>query len=91
MSNIDIKYIQDLYFDQPNILFNHQFNSFHQFVDKIIYEELKNNENIFYENIGNEYIYKYGFRFDNISIKPPMFENEDEIMYPYDARKRHMN
>ena len=90
---LDIKYLQDLYFDQSKILFDHQLSSFHQFVDEIIYDELKNEDNIFYENVdtksGN--IYKYGFEFDEISIKPPMYENEDEIMYPHDARKRHMN
>jgi DNA-directed RNA polymerase II subunit RPB2 len=90
---LDIKYLQDLYFDQSKILFDHQLSSFHQFVDEIIYDELKNEDNIFYENVdiktGN--IYKYGFDFDEISIKPPMYENEDEIMYPHDARKRHMN
>ena len=77
----------------PNILFDHQISSFHQFVDEIIYDELKNEDNIFYENVDKEkqFIYKYGFKFDNISIKPPMYENEDEIMYPHDARKRHMN
>merc|ERR1711871_1091391 len=88
---LDIKYLQDLYFDQPNILFDHQLSSYHRFVDEIIYDELKHDDNIFYENVGKEYIYKYGFKFDNISIKPPMYENEDEIMYPHDARKRHMN
>lgn len=90
---LDIKYLQDLYFDQSKILFDHQLSSFHQFVDEIIYEELKNEDNIFYENVDKDkqLIYKYGFKFDDISIKPPMYENEDEIMYPHDARKRHMN
>lgn len=90
---LDIKYLQDLYFDQPKILFDHQISSFHQFVDEIIYDELKNEDNIFYENVDSKtgVIYKYGFKFDEISIKPPMYENEDEIMYPHDARKRHMN
>ena len=90
---LDIKYLQDLYFDQSKILFDHQISSFHQFVDEIIYNELKNEDNIFYENVDTKsgIIYKYGFEFDNISIKPPMYENEDEIMYPHDARKRHMN
>ena len=63
---LDIKYLQDLYFDQSKILFDHQLSSFHQFVDEIIYDELKNEDNIFYENVdiktGN--IYKYGFDFD---------------------------
>lgn len=90
---LDIKYLQDLYFDQSKILFDHQLSSFHQFVDEIVYDELKNEDNIFYENVDSKtgVIYKYGFEFDEISIKPPMYENEDEIMYPHDARKRHMN
>jgi DNA-directed RNA polymerase II subunit RPB2 len=92
-NTLDIKYLQDLYFAQPNILFDHQISSFHQFVDEIIYSELKNDDNIFYENVDREkqMIYKYGFKFENISIKPPMYENEDEILYPHDARKKHMN
>ena len=53
-----------LIFDQPNILFDHQISSFHQFVDEIIYDELKNEDNIFYENVDKEkqIIYKYGFK-----------------------------
>jgi DNA-directed RNA polymerase II subunit RPB2 len=89
--NLDIKSIQDLYFNMPQVLFRHQFESFNQFIDEIIYNELKNGENIFYESSGEEYIYRYGFKFDKISLKPPMYDNEDEIMYPHDARKRHMN
>ena len=88
---LDTKCLQDLYFDSSDILLKHQYDSFHQFIDEIIYNELKNNDNIFYESVGKEYIYRYGFYFENISLKPPIFDNEEEIMYPHDARKRHMN
>ena len=62
---LDIKYLQDLYFDQSKILFDHQISSFHQFIDEIIYNELKNEDNIFYENVDTKsgIIYKYGFEF----------------------------
>lgn len=83
--------LKDLYFKQPQILFDHLFRSYHQFVDEIIFNSLVNEPNYFYENITPEIIYRYGFKFENPRIKPPTYENDNEIMFPKNARKHHLN
>ena len=41
--------------------------------------------------MDNETIYLHGFKFSNIRIKPPTFDNDNEIKFPNDARKNHLN
>ena len=81
----------ELYFAQPNILYEHLFSSFHQFVGEMIPHLLMNENNYFYENVDKEYIYIHGFKCSNIRIKPSTFDNDNEIKFPSDARKNHLN
>ena len=83
--------LKDLYFRQPQILYSHLFNSFHQFIDEIIYDSLVNQPNYFYENVTENIIYRYGFNFTNPQIHPPSFENNNKLMFPKNARKHHLN
>jgi DNA-directed RNA polymerase II subunit RPB2 len=78
----------DLYFSQPNILYNHQYNSYNQFIEESIPHILKSEDNIFFTNSDNEYVTNYMFKFDDIYLKPPTLENESELMFPSDARVR---
>ena len=90
-SQDEINKILHLYFKQPRILYQHLFDSFHQFVEEIIPRSLKEDGNIFYESINGALIHYHCFKIDNIRIKPPTFDNDNEIKFPYDSRKNHLN
>uniref|UniRef100_A0A6C0EE33 DNA-directed RNA polymerase n=1 Tax=viral metagenome TaxID=1070528 RepID=A0A6C0EE33_9ZZZZ len=92
-SSIDknITNLIDLYFNQPKILYQHLFSSYHQFIEEIIPYLLIKEPNNFYENIDKEKIYLHGFKCSNIRLKPSVFENDNEIKFPSDARKNHLN
>lgn len=88
--NID-KFIE-FYFKQPNVLYEHLFGPYHQFVSEIIPYALEQETNYFYENVDNTYIYRNGFKCSNIGIKPSSsLEKGNEIIYPSDARRNHLN
>lgn len=84
----DLLKLVDLYYKQPNILYSHQHNSYNQFIEKYVYSVLKKNENVFFEKLTKKYKYRYKFKFDNIFLKPPTLDNEDELMFPSDALTR---
>jgi len=94
-----IEYITKLYFEQPSnggeavnpVLYKHLFDSFHQFIDEMIPYSLINDSNIFYENIEEKDVFRYGLKFSDIRIKPPTFDNDNEMLLPKDARKNHLN
>jgi len=92
-SNIqkEIDKLIELYFNQPKVLYEHLFASYHQFVGEIIPYSLIQEQNYFYENVDKELIYLHGFKCSNIRIKPSTFENDNEIKFPSDARKNHLN
>jgi DNA-directed RNA polymerase II subunit RPB2 len=87
----EIDKLVDLYFNQSQILYEHLFASYHQFVEEIIPYCLKHEQNNFYENLDSNLIYFHGFKCDNIRIKPSTFENDNEIKFPNEARKNHLN
>ena len=80
-----------LYFNQPKVLYDHLFSSYHQFVEEIIPYSLIQEKNYFYENVEKEFIFIHGFKCVNVRIKPSTFENDNEIKFPSDARKNHLN
>ena len=88
-TNID-KLIK-LYFNQPKVLYEHLFSSYHQFISEIIPYSLIQEKNYFYEEVDKEKVYLHGFKCSNIRIKPSTFENDNEIKFPSDARKNHLN
>jgi DNA-directed RNA polymerase II subunit RPB2 len=89
--NIDDSFvIADLYFKQKNILYTHLYNSFNKFLDEDVKNLLLRGDNIFFEKITKDKIIKYKFRYTNISIKPPAYDNDSELMFPNDARKRNL-
>jgi DNA-directed RNA polymerase II subunit RPB2 len=87
----DINKVEELYFKQPKILYQHLFGSMHQLVEEIIPYILSNDINYFYENVDKHEIYMHGFRIDNIRLKPVTYENENELLFPSDARKNYLN
>jgi DNA-directed RNA polymerase II subunit RPB2 len=87
----DINNLIHLYFKQPSILYEHLFSSYQQFLEEIIPYCLKGETNNFHENTSDNIIYNHGFKCENIRIKPATFDNDNEIKYPWNARKNHLN
>ena len=78
----DIKKLIELYFKQNNVLYQMQYNSFSYFIEKIIFNRLKSGPNIFKEYFTTDKVYRHMFSYENISLRPPMLENEDEYKVP---------
>ena len=88
----DIKKLIDLYFKQPKVLYQHLFSSYNQLIEEIIPFSLVRENNYFHESPDKTSIYLHGFKCKNIRMKPVVFENNpNEIMYPDQARKNHLN
>jgi DNA-directed RNA polymerase beta subunit len=87
----EIDKLIDIYLSQPKVLYEHLFAGYHQFVSEIIPYSLIQENNYFYENIEKEIIILHGFKCSNIRIKPSTFDNDNEIKFPSDARKNHLN
>jgi len=91
--NINQKHIDKLmhlYFKQPKILYEHLFASSDQLIEGIAHS-LTQEQNYFFQNVIENIIYLHGFKFTNVRIKPPTFDNDNEIKFPSDARKNHLN
>ena len=80
----------DLFFKQKNIMYTHLYNSFDKLLDEDIPTFLKNANNTFFEKITKDKVYKYKFKYDNLAIKPPFIDMDDEIMFPQNARIRNL-
>ena len=81
----------DLYFNKPNVLYKHLFDSYEIFIEEYIPYILQQESNIFYENITKERIYRHCFICNDIRIKQAVFENNNEIKYPHDSRINHLS
>jgi DNA-directed RNA polymerase II subunit RPB2 len=85
-SSKDILRLIDLYFEQNNWLYRHQFESYDQFIEEFIIF-LKEGNHIVHEEYGKDNkLYRNKLTFDNIYIRPPTLENGD-YMFPEHARK----
>jgi DNA-directed RNA polymerase beta subunit len=91
VSQDDIDKLLDLYFKQPKVLYDHLFSSFHQMVEEIIPYCLTQEKNTFHTSIVKDTVYTHGIKCTNIGIKPSVFDNNNEIKFPTDARKNHLN
>ena len=66
----DLDVMVDLLLNQNKYLYQHLFNSYHQFIEEIIPYSLSRVYNSFYENIIEDKIFNHGFKIENISIRP---------------------
>lgn len=80
----------DLYFKQKNIMYSHLYNSFDKLLDEDIINFLKTSNNTFFEKATKDKIYRYKFKYDDIAVKPPFIDMDDEIMFPQHARLRNL-
>jgi len=79
----------ELYFRKKNILVEYIQKSFEDFIENIVYRELKNGDNIIMlkDDRNNKRIIKYYISFDNIKIIPP-HDSSNNILFPEQARKK---
>jgi DNA-directed RNA polymerase II subunit RPB2 len=89
-SSEEIFKLIDLYFNEKHILYNFQWNSFNQFINDSIRNEIMGSEHIIHEDQHGGKIYRYKIIFENVSIKPPIDDNsnDEEIIFPEDCRTR---
>ena len=80
----------DCYF-ASDPLYKFQHDSFDQFVNDIIFPTLKESPNIISENIFQDKIYRHRLEFSDISLKPPVNEIDDELIFPENARINHLS
>lgn len=84
----DIFRFMELYFNRAGIMYSHLYNSMNKFLDEDVKVFLENGDHTFFEKIDKNKIYKYKFKYENVTITPPMMENGVEPMFPSDARNR---
>jgi DNA-directed RNA polymerase II subunit RPB2 len=77
--------VMDLLFDKSKILYKHQIESYDKFIEedipKILAEDL-----VFSEKVTKDKIYRNYFKARNPAFVPPTLEQENEPMFPQDAR-----
>jgi len=82
----------DLFFERDQqVLVRHHIDSYNQFIEEIIPNILQNGMNIISEKISENKVIRYRLSFDNFGIKPPMMENEEELMFPLDAIQKNLS
>jgi DNA-directed RNA polymerase II subunit RPB2 len=86
LSHDDMFKILDLYFQQDGILYSHHSNSFDKLLEEDIPRYVKETENMFYEKITKDTIYRNKFVIDDVGVSPPMMDNDLDFMYPSDSR-----
>ena len=81
-SNIqkEIDKLIELYFNQPKVLYEHLFASYHQLIEELIPYSLSQEKNYFYQNVVGDIIYGHMFKCTNVRIKPSTFDNDNEIL-----------
>lgn len=84
----DVFKLMDLYFHRSGIMYTHLYNSFNKLLDEDIKIFLNTSDNTFFEKVTKDKVIRYKFEYSNIAVRPPMLPNEDELMFPSDARNR---
>lgn len=87
----DITKLIDLIYMEEYWLYKHQYESFHYFIEEIIFKELIDTEHYFFEITVKDFIYRNRFVFSKISLKPPINDFNDEIMFPEHARIKNLS
>lgn len=84
----DIYKFMDLYFDRYGVMYSHNYNSFNKFIEEDIKTYLEKGEHVFNEVITTDKKIKYKFKYEEVSFRNPVLENDTEPMFPSDARIR---
>ena len=80
----------DFYF-AGDPLYKFQHDSYDQFINDIVFPLLKESPNIISENVFQDKIFRHRLEFSEITLKPPVNEIDDELIFPEDARIKHLS
>jgi DNA-directed RNA polymerase beta subunit/intein/homing endonuclease len=78
--------LPDLHFNKQNYMFKHLYDSYNKFIEEDIKNFLEYGEHTFSEIITPSTCYRNSFKFENIRVDVPTFNNGVEPMFPSDAR-----
>jgi DNA-directed RNA polymerase II subunit RPB2 len=82
----------DLFFERnKQVLVKHHIDSFNQFIEEIIPNILQSNDNVISEKTTENKVFRYRLTFDDLGIKPPSMDNDEELMYPLDAIQKNLS
>ena len=84
----DIFNFMELYFNKQGVLYSHLYNSFNKFIDEDVKSFLENGDHVFHEHQEGNFMHRYKFKYENVTTKHPVMDNDSEIMFPYHARTR---
>lgn len=80
----------DFYFAEDP-LYKFQYDSYDQFINDIVCPTLTENANIISEETHQDKIYRHRLIFTDVALKPPVNEIDDELIFPEDARIKHLS
>lgn len=81
----------DLFFERnKQVLVSHHIDSFNQFIEEIIPNILQGNDNIISEKVSENKVIRYRLTFDDLGIKVPMMDNDEDLMFPLDAIQKNL-
>jgi DNA-directed RNA polymerase II subunit RPB2 len=80
----------DFYFSEDP-LYKFQYDSYDQFINDIVCPTLTENANIISEETYQDKIYRHRLIFTDVALKPPVNEIDDELIFPEDARIKHLS
>ncbi|BCS82998.1 DNA-directed RNA polymerase subunit 2 [Cotonvirus japonicus] len=82
----------DLFFEKDKqVLVKHHIDSYNQFIEEAIPSVLQGGENVISEKASENKIIRYRLTFDNLGIKPPTFDNDEQLLYPLDAITKNLS
>lgn len=82
----------DLFFEKnKQVLIKHHIDSFNQFIEEIIPNILKSGNNVISEKVSENKVIRYRLTFDDLGIKPPTLDNDEDPMFPLDAIQKKLS
>ncbi|MEM0354213.1 MAG: hypothetical protein QXW79_01390 [Thermoplasmata archaeon] len=82
----------DLFFEKDrHVLVRHHIDSFNQFIEEIIPSILQGGDNVISEKATEHKIIRYRLTFDDLAIKPPVLDNDEDLMFPLDAIQKNLS
>lgn len=82
----------DLFFERnKQVLIKHQIDSYNQFIEEIIPSILQANDNVISEKTSENKVIRYRLTFEDLGIKPPAMDNDENLLYPLDAIQKNLS
>lgn len=76
---------------RDDFLFSHLFESYHDFVERIVQKEMRETEHLVHRVQENNLEYTSFLVFDNVMLRPALDRQTNDYLLPIDARTRKLN